>query len=101
MSKVVMIAALALCACTRPGEDRALAEAQVGVAIADGVTVAVTDRLAAIRTLAPGQLELWASAPVLEVVLDVPAAAAGPWRITVANALPDAELRTGELEGIP
>ncbi|MBK9036104.1 MAG: metallophosphoesterase [Myxococcales bacterium] len=86
-------AALALAACTRPGEDRALADGQVGVATSAGVTVAVTDRLAAIRTLAPGQLELWASAPVLEVTIDVPVSAAGAWRVTVANALPDADLR--------
>ncbi len=79
-------------ACTRPGEDRALADREVGVASVGALAVEVTDRLAAIRVLAPGQLGLWASAPTIELTVDVPATAAGPWRITVENALPDAEL---------
>lgn len=87
------LVALALVACTRPGEDRALADREVGAARVGDLAVEVTERLAAIRVLAPGQLGLWASAPNLELTLDVPASAAGPWRVTVENALPDAELR--------
>jgi Icc protein len=93
IAPLAVVLALATAGCLRPGEERALADQTVGAASAAGVTVAVTDRLAAIRTLAPGQLDLWLSAPVVEVVVEVAAEAAGPWRITIGNALPDAELR--------
>lgn len=95
MTRAALVA-LMLAGCLRPGEERALSDQEVGAAEAAGVTVAVRDRLAAIRTLAPGQLELWLSAPVVEVTVEVTAAAAGPWRVTIGNALPDAELRDAD-----
>ncbi|MEZ4400572.1 MAG: metallophosphoesterase [Kofleriaceae bacterium] len=89
-SSVVLACALAAATCTRPSEERAGAEHEVGHAAAAGLTVDVTDRLAAIRTLAPGQLALWAAAPAIEVTVEVTPAAAGRWRLTVGNVVPDA-----------
>ena len=93
--KRALLAVAVVTACARPGEDRAVDDRSVGIADDAGFHVVVTDRLGAVRALTPGQLELWASAPALEVTLDVATAAAGTWRITVDNALPDAELREG------
>lgn len=81
---------IALCACTRPGEERALAEDDVGHAAIDALAVDADDGLAVIRALRPGTLELWASAPIVELTLTAPAA--GAWQLTFENVLPDAIL---------
>jgi 3',5'-cyclic AMP phosphodiesterase CpdA len=90
-------AALAvLAACTRPAEDRAVAELDVGRASdGAGVSVVVEDGLAAVRSIEPGALALWAQAPVLTITFEVGAGATRDWTITVDNALPDAELTGG------
>lgn len=79
-----------LAACSRPGEDRALAERTVGQAEAAGVTFEVGGGLACVRAIDAGTITLWAQAPVLTI--DVTAAAAATWTLTVDNLLPDAAL---------
>jgi 3',5'-cyclic-AMP phosphodiesterase len=88
----VLLVTVALGACTRPGEDRALAELDVGAAAIADASVEIAGGLAAVRTLADHRLELWAQAPVLELELVIGSMAGGPWQITVRNALPDAVL---------
>lgn len=82
--------AVAVVACTRPGEDRVARDLAVGAATIDGATVDVAGGLAHVRALVPGAVALWAQAPVLELAVELDAA--GAWTIEVANALPDAEL---------
>jgi predicted phosphodiesterase len=81
-------------ACTRPADQRALEELEVGVASAGGLAVVVPGGLAAVRELDADtrRLELWAQAPDLWVELTVEPAAAGAWQLIVHNALPDAVL---------
>ncbi len=95
----VAASALAVTACTRPGEDRAIRDQEIGLATAPGVTVAVVDGLAHVRTLelsgtptSEATLELWAQAPVFDLVLDLDASAAGTWTIIVGNTLADLAL---------
>lgn len=87
-----MLLLIALTACTRPAEDRATRDELIGRASIDGAEVDVAGGLGHVRTLAPGQLTLWAQAPVLDLTLDLSAAAAGTWTITVDNALADLAL---------
>lgn len=82
--------------CTRPAEDRARAELAVGQASAAGASVEVADGLAAIRTLEDRRLELWCTAPVVELALEVDASAAGEWTIVARNSLSDAVLAAGD-----
>lgn len=93
-------AALAIVAsCTRPAEDRAAAELDVGRATdGAGIALVVEGGLAAVRSIEPGAIELWAQAPVLEIAVDVTADAARDWLITIENVLPDAVL-TAEAAG--
>jgi 3',5'-cyclic-AMP phosphodiesterase len=86
-----MLVVLAI-ACTRPAEDRALAELAIGQASIDGAEVVVGDGLAAIRELAPGHLELWCTAPALALTIEVDARTAGAWTIVARNSLVDAVL---------
>lgn len=85
----VALAVLAL-ACGRASEQRALDEDLAGHANAAGLTIDVTDGLAAVRTLEPSRIVLWASAPTVELTISVPATAAGTWQLVVENALTDA-----------
>ena len=80
---------VALAACTRPGEDRALRDDDIGRASAEGITIDVADGLAHVRSLSAGAAELWAQAPVLDLTLDVDPAAAGRFTLTLGNALAD------------
>src|SRR5690606_21500795 len=57
--------ALVLAACTRPGEDRAQAELDVGHAALADATVRIEGGLAQIRDFTDYRLELWSQAPVL------------------------------------
>jgi Icc protein len=91
----IQITLVALAACTRPAEERALTELDVGRADGDGLTVEVADGLAAVRAIAGREIVLWSQAPTLQVTLTATAAAAGPWTLRVRNALPDAELTVG------
>jgi 3',5'-cyclic-AMP phosphodiesterase len=93
----VALAALALAACLRPAEDRALADLEVGRAQAGGLTLTADDGLAHVRAIEPGAVELWAQAPVLGLTLQLDAPAPRVWTFTVRNVLADAEL-TGEAD---
>jgi Icc protein len=86
------IVTLALVACTRPSEERALEELAIGQAARSGISVRVDGGLAAIRELADGRLELWAGAPAIALELSLDATTAGEWTIVARNTLPDAEL---------
>lgn len=95
----VGVAALALSlgvtlACARPSEQRALRDRSVGQATSTALDVKVRDGLAAVRSLAPGRVALWASAPgfELELTLREPSSV----ELFVENAMPAAEL--SELE---
>lgn len=87
-----LVLGFALAACTRPGEQRALAELDIGHASLDGVSVEVADGLAAIRTLDDRKLELWSGAPVLDITLVLDSTRAGAFTIVARNSLPDATL---------
>ena len=87
---LVLLAALA--ACTRPAEERALAELEVGHAAISDASVSVAGALAAVRELRDHRLELWGQAPVLDVELVLGSTAAGEWELLFRNALPDATL---------
>ena len=90
MRALVTIAALA--GCTRPSAERALGDLEVGSAVLGGANVSVTDGMAAIRRLADHRLELWASAPAIEVTLFTDATMTGEWTIVVNNTPVDAVL---------
>jgi len=77
-------------ACTRPADDRALEELDVGHAEIANATVEVADGLAAIRDLSDSRLELWCGAPVLDLQLALPDA--GDWTIVADNTMTDAIL---------
>jgi 3',5'-cyclic-AMP phosphodiesterase len=88
----VLLAAALATGCLRPAEDRAAADARIGQASAGGVRFAVADGLASVRAISDGELVLWAQAPVLRVELDSDANATTGWRLTLLNAMPDAQL---------
>jgi hypothetical protein len=83
---------LALAACTRPGEQRALAELDVGSAALGGVTVQAAGGLAAIRELSDGRIDLWSQTPDLALTVTVDQTSAGSWTIVARNTLVDAVL---------
>lgn len=93
--RIALVAAVLAAGCTRPSEQRALADLDVGAATASDARVAVRGGLAAVRALGDRALELWAQAPVLELELEVGATAAGAWTVTVRNALADSVLVDG------
>jgi 3',5'-cyclic-AMP phosphodiesterase len=86
----VAVAVLAVAACTRPGEDRALAELLVGTATLGDVSVEVAGGLAAVRDLGDHRLELWCGAPVLDLHVELGPGDGGPWTLVLRNSLPDA-----------
>lgn len=83
---------LALTACTRPAEERALEELTIGHAAISDASVTVAGALAAVRDLTDHRLELWGQAPVLDVELALGSTATGEWELVFRNALPDAVL---------
>lgn len=89
-----LLAIAVLAACTRPSAERALGDLEIGSAVLGGTTVSVTGGMAAIRRLADARLELWASAPAIElaIVVDTPVV----WTIVVNNTPADAVL---EIDG--
>jgi Icc-related predicted phosphoesterase len=92
---------LTLPACARVAEGRATRDLEVGRASIDGVSVTVKDGLANVRSLAPGELRLWAQAPSLTIEVKLGQGVGGPFRIIVENSLPAATLtaqRPGEAE---
>jgi Icc protein len=84
---------LLLVACTRPSEERAHAELEVGIAEITDASVVVVGGLAVVRELADRRLELWANAPDIRVELALDDTAAGEWTVIVRNSLSDAVLR--------
>lgn len=92
------VLALLLVACTRPAEQRALGDLEIGHASFSGADIEIAGGLAAVRGFTDHRLELWAQAPVLDLSLTVDASTAGAWTIVVRNVLPDAQLITA---GVP
>jgi predicted phosphodiesterase len=91
--RAATLAALASAGCSRPGEERAYAELEIGSAsFRDGLAVSVAGGLARIAHAAPGELSLWAQAPVLDVALTVPPGGGGAWQIEVQNVPADCAL---------
>ena len=86
------LALLALAACTRPGEQRALAELDVGSARLGGITVDAAGGLAAIRDLSDGRIDLWSQTPDLALTVTLDPTSAGTWTIIARNTLVDAVL---------
>lgn len=79
--------------CTRPGEERAYAELEVGSLRApDGLAIEVAGGLARIERASIGEIVLWAQAPVLSVEVTVPPEAAGSWRVEAQNLPFDAQV---------
>ena len=93
--------ALASGGCLEAADGRARLDLLVGHAEGSPGTVDVADGLATVRTLAPGEIGLWAQAPVLSFRLSPPAADDTPLSITVENALPDAHLVASAEDGRP
>jgi 3',5'-cyclic-AMP phosphodiesterase len=87
--------ALALVACTTPGDDRPPKELLVGAAAITDASVEVAGGLAAVRELTDHELELWANAPVLSINFVVGNTAGGDWTITIRNTLVDSVLDEG------
>lgn len=93
MTGIRLLALLVLAsACTRPGEDRARGELDIGNAELADATVHVAGGLAQIRDFTDHELELWTQSPVLQIELALDATAVGAWTIFVRNAMPDAFL---------
>jgi 3',5'-cyclic-AMP phosphodiesterase len=93
------VASLCLLACSRPGEERANAELEIGTLRgSDGLVLEVAGGLARVEHAAAGELVLWAQAPVLDLALTVPVEAAGSWRLEVQNLPADCQL---EIDGAP
>lgn len=92
------LAVLGLAGCLREGEERALADLDVGASVADELAVVVTEGLAHVRAVVPGgtdepgEIKLRASAPAFAVSLVPEAEIAGEWIVTVSNCMPDAVL---------
>lgn len=83
---------MAVCssACLDVAEERARVDARVGSAERAGLRVRVRDGAAAVRELTRGSLQLWASAPSLEIELR--AAAPLTLQLRIQNAMPDGVL---------
>jgi Icc-related predicted phosphoesterase len=90
-----LIAVACVGACTRPAEDRALRELSIGTDEIADASVSVAGGLAVVRELGDHELELWASAPVLDIELVIGNTATGDWAITVLNTPADAVLDVG------
>lgn len=92
------LAVLSLTGCLREGEERALADLEIGASEADDMAVVVTEGLAHVRAVVPGgmdepgEINLRASAPTFAVSLLPEAEMAGEWIVTVSNCMPDAVL---------
>jgi Icc protein len=93
---VALAGAAGLAGCLRDGEERALADLEVGLVASDALTLAVDDGLAHVREVVPGdastpgRITLWGSAPAFSLTLG--AAVDQTWELTVENCMPDAAL---------
>jgi Icc protein len=79
-------------ACLRPARERAERDLEVGHAQAAGLRLDVAGGLAAVRSVDPGVVSLWAGAPSLRLTLQREVDAPAAWQLKVANCMPEAEL---------
>lgn len=93
-----LMVALLMAGCMRPAENRAVRDSRVGQAEGGGLSLVVEDGLAAVRSLAQGELVLWGNAPAFTARATLGTDAPASWLVTVRNAMPDAEL-VAEVEG--
>ena len=92
---------LALAGCLNEPVDRVANDRRVGHAeLAGVVRVDLDDGLATVREMTPTGVRLWAQAPEIAGVLVAQAGLTAPWRITLENALPDADL-SATVDGSP
>lgn len=82
-------------ACTRPAEERALQELEVGRAAAGSTAIEVVDGLATVRALEDGAVELWCNAPAIAFTLT---GDGGALVVTARNVLGDATLAVDGVE---
>ncbi|MCA9632959.1 MAG: metallophosphoesterase [Myxococcales bacterium] len=88
---------------TRPAEERAERDLEVGHAAARGLRVDVDDGLAVVSGIGQDedgnwQLKLWSSAPTQRFTLRRTDAASTSWRMTLSNVMRESELRVVEGE---
>lgn len=93
---LVTAAVSLLSGCFEPSSERAERDLEVGKASGGGGTVRVRDGLAAVRSLSAGNLSLWASAPTLEIDLEVDSNAPSSWTVELHNVMPEVELLANE-----
>jgi 3',5'-cyclic-AMP phosphodiesterase len=98
-STLAALFALSLLDCASEAGDRALRDLEVGHAEVDGMRIDVDEGLAAVRHLAPGELHLWAGAPLLDFTITTPAARI--WTIAIDNVTSDAALVAHGLDVTP
>lgn len=77
-----------LVSCVHVASPRADKDREVGHAAGSGITVDVHEGLAAVRSIAPGRVHLWANAPELTIDL----AGGGNVELFIENVLADAEI---------
>lgn len=94
-------ATAALVGCADLPTERAQRDQTVGRALADGVAIAAVDGLAVVRALGPGELLVRASAPTVELGLDVSNAGRREWTLELRNVLGDATLEGQGPDGEP
>ncbi|HET8940144.1 MAG TPA: metallophosphoesterase [Polyangiales bacterium] len=86
----VLLWAASLSACLDVAEERARLDERVGRAEIAGLSVRVRDGAAAVLALKRDSLQLWATAPQLEITLQAEAATA--FSLRIQNAMPDGVL---------
>lgn len=93
--RALIIAIVALAACTPPSEQRAELDRDVGTSAAGGVEIAVDDGLAAIHRLDAEGARLWCSAP--ELVIRVRSDVSRRFELELFNTMRDARIRLGDV----
>jgi len=82
---------------TRPAEERAERDTEVGHASALGLQIDVEGGLAVVRSISVengvGHAALWSSAPTQRLRLSLAADAPRRWQLTLSNVMRDSELR--------
>lgn len=91
------LVACALLCCTRPAEERAYADEEVGHADGDALGVDVVGGLAVVRALDTSSISLWASAPRLELSVSFHAPPPPSLTLQVDNCMPGSVLDAGDV----